>query len=67
MREANCYVWESPNLLLRIDPDSGNYDGKFPIPGYPISTKGSRLCPPNNTGIPGFAELPTVLNSLLLF
>ena len=25
----------------------------------PISTKGDRLCPPNNTGTPGFSDLPT--------
>ena len=28
---------------------------------YPISTKGGRLCPPNNTGTPGFSDLPTAL------
>ena len=27
----------------------------------PISTKGGRLCPPNNTGTPGFSDLPTSL------
>ena len=27
----------------------------------PISTKGCNLCPPNNTGTPGFSYLPTVL------
>ena len=27
----------------------------------PISTKGGRLCPPNNTGTPGFSDLPTAL------
>ena len=27
----------------------------------PISTKGSRLCSPNNTGTPGFSDLPTAL------
>ena len=27
----------------------------------PISTKGDRLCPPNNTGTPGFSYLPTAL------
>ena len=26
-----------------------------------ISTKGGRLYPPNNTGIPGFSDLPTAL------
>jgi hypothetical protein len=26
-----------------------------------ISTKGGRLCPPNNTGTPGFTDLPTAL------
>ena len=28
----------------------------------PISTKGGRLYPPNNTGNPGFSDLPTALN-----
>ena len=27
----------------------------------PITTKGGRLCPPNNTGTPGFSDLPTAL------
>ena len=27
----------------------------------PISTKGGRLCPPNNTGTPGFSDLLTDL------
>ena len=27
----------------------------------PISIKGGRLCPPNNTGTPGFSDLPTAL------
>ena len=26
-----------------------------------ISTKGGRLCPPNNAGTPGFSDLPTAL------
>ena len=29
----------------------------------PISTKGGRLCPPNNTDTPGFSDLPTALVS----
>ena len=29
----------------------------------PISTKGGRLCPPYNTGTPGFSDLPTALSS----
>ena len=28
----------------------------------PISTKVSRLCLPNNTGTPGFSDLPTALH-----
>ena len=28
----------------------------------PISTRGDRLCPPNNTGTPGFSDLPTALH-----
>ena len=31
----------------------------------PISTKGGRLCPQNNTGIPGFSDLSTVLNRVM--
>ena len=27
----------------------------------PISTKGGRLCLPNDTGTPGFSDLPTAL------
>ena len=27
----------------------------------PISTKGGRLCPPNNTGTPEFSDPPTAL------
>ena len=26
-----------------------------------VSTKGGRLCPPNNTGTPGISDLPTAL------
>ena len=32
----------------------------------PISTKGGRLCQPNNTGTPGFSDLPTALYCALL-
>ena len=28
----------------------------------PISTKGGRLCPPNNTGTPEFSDLSTVFS-----
>ena len=28
---------------------------------YPISIKGGRLCPPKNTGTPGFSDFPTAL------
>ena len=31
----------------------------------PISTKGGRLCPPNNTGTPGFWDLPTALHTYI--
>ena len=31
----------------------------------PISTKGGRLCQPNNTGTPGFSDLPTALHQSL--
>ena len=29
-----------------------------------ISTRGGRLCPPNNTGTPGLSGLPTALTQL---
>ena len=32
----------------------------------PISTKGVRLCPPNNIGTPGFSEFQTALNKTVL-
>ena len=32
----------------------------------PISTKRGRLCPPNNTGTPGFSDLPTALRSIAI-
>ena len=28
---------------------------------------GGRLCPPNNTGIPGFSDLPTALMGSFIF
>ena len=31
----------------------------------PITTKWGRLCPPNNTGTPGFSNLPTALKVML--
>ena len=31
----------------------------------PISTKGGRSCPPNNTGTPGFSDLPKALHPTL--
>ena len=30
----------------------------------PISTRGGRLCPPNNTGTHGFSDLPTALQNI---
>ena len=32
----------------------------------PISIKGGRSCPPNNTGTPGFSDFPTALHKYLL-
>ena len=32
----------------------------------PISTRGGRLCPPNNAGTPGFSDLPTALTMSIL-
>ena len=29
----------------------------------PISIRGGRLCPPNNTGTPGFSDLPAALHT----
>ena len=31
----------------------------------PISTRGDRLCLPNNTGTPGFSDLPTALDYIM--
>ena len=48
-------------------------DGRPVVPGgamapdrsvNPISTKGGRLCPPNNTGTPGFSDIPTILDGV---
>ena len=60
-----------PNIL----PNSrgvvpGDAGGAIAPPDYGrsinlISTKGDRLCPPNNTDTPGFSDLPTALNSAL--
>ena len=36
-------------------PDLGRSDNR-------ISIRGGRLCPPNNTGTPGFSDRPTALN-----
>ena len=46
---------------------SGGTGGPMTPPDFgrsfnPISTNGDRLCPPNNTGTPGFSDLPTALN-----
>ena len=30
----------------------------------PILTKGGRLCPPNNTGTPGFSDLATAMQHM---
>ena len=32
----------------------------------PISIRGGRLCPPNNTDTPGFSDLPTALHRFKL-
>ena len=39
----------------------------FGITVNPISTKGGRLCPLNNTGTPGFSDLPTALHCGIIF
>ena len=44
----------------------GGAGGAMALPNFgrsvnPISTKGDRLYPPNNTGAPGFSDLPTAL------
>ena len=36
---------------------------KFGRSVNPSSTQGGRLCPPSNTGIPRFSDLPTALPS----
>ena len=44
----------------------GGAEGAIATPDFgrsviPISTKGGRLCPPNDTDTPGFSDLPTAL------
>ena len=56
---------EDPGLPLRpVVP--GGAEGAMAPPHFgrsvkPISPKGGRLCPPNNTGTPGFSDLQTAL------
>ena len=50
----------------------GGAGGAMPPPDFgrsvnPISTKGVRLYPPNNTGTPGFSNLPTALQICAIF
>ena len=53
-------VMEDPGLPLKpIIP--GGAGGAMVPPHFSRSnsTKGGRLCPPNNNGTPGFSDLPT--------
>ena len=45
--------------------------GVLGVPWHPLIladqlnlSQGGKLCPPNNTGTPGFSNLPTALNSV---
>ena len=57
--------WQQQNNIRPVVP--GGAGGAMAPPDFgrpinPISAKGSRLFPPNNTGTPGFSDLPTALN-----
>ena len=54
-----------PILKLDADDTGLSFLG-VPPPDFgrsvnPMSTKGGRSCPPNDTGAPGFSDLPTAL------
>ena len=49
---------EDPGLSLRpVVPGGGGGGRSVNL----ISTRRGRLCPPNDTGTPGFSDLPTAL------
>ena len=57
--------WQQQNNLRPVVP-GGAGGAMVPAPDLgasvnPISAKGGRLCPPYNTGTPGFSDLPTAL------
>ena len=56
--------WQQQNNIRPVVP--GGAGGAMAPPDFgrlvnPISTKGGRLCPPNNAGTPGFLDLPMAL------
>ena len=63
---------ENP-ILFKEEPSETDCEYRGVVPGgamappdfgtsvNPISAKGGRLCPPYNTGTPGFSDLPTAL------
>ena len=59
--------WEETGFLNHPRPVvPGGAGGAMASPYFgrslnPISTRGGSLCPPNNTGTPGFSDLPTAL------
>ena len=58
---------QDTNLLYFRGVVPGGAGGAMTPPDFgrsvnPISTKGGRFCPPNNTGTPGFSDLPTALH-----
>ena len=64
-----CEKQEFVSLLLCRPVVPGGAGGAMAAPPdfgrsvNPISTKGGRLCPPNDTGGPGFSDLPAALKT----
>jgi hypothetical protein len=71
-----CTKFICLHIPITLNPTKNSYKQSAVVPGdaggamappdfgrsvNPISTKGVRLCPPNNNGTPGFSDLPTAL------
>ena len=68
INKRRVYIYSVYRISRPVVP--GGAGGAMAPPDFgrsvnPISTKGGRLCPPNNTGTPGFSDLPTALISMV--
>ena len=62
--------WQNNHTCMGVIP--GDAGGAMAPPDFvrsvnPISIRGGRLCPPNNTDTPGFSDLPMALCRALTF